>query len=212
LRLGAAGLTVGALGTVAAPVWADPGPEAAVAVVPFRVAIGVQAGPRAATLQAVRDHLLQIGHKSIVNRATGYPFLPNAAGEYVPDDQTWVRPSDFYSDSYSRDAFWILAALQSRPLLDFVRQRFHGDQLNQPDGHVATTLRVDLTEPPTRDRDDESTLMDVLREYEYARMGGTACMPPAATRARAPTTTGRTHFGPRSRRPSPITRGCCASP
>jgi hypothetical protein len=171
LRLGATGAALGVLGAWAAPVLAEP--DIGQAVAPFRVAIGVQAGPRAATLQAARDQLLQIGHKSIINRATGYPVLPNAAGDYVPDDQTWVRPSDFYPDSFSRDAFWILAALQSRALLEMARQRFHGDQLNQPDGHVATTLRVDLTQTPTRDWDDESTLMDVLREYEYARMGGT---------------------------------------
>jgi hypothetical protein len=174
LRLGAASLTVGALGGLStARALADPGPAVVLPLVPFRVAVGVQPAPRGAELQAARDQLLQIGHKSIVNRATGYPFLPNAAGDYVPDDQTWVRPSDFYPDSFSRDTFWILAALQSRSLLEMVRQRFHGDQLNQPDGHVATTLRVDLTQPPTRDWDDESTLMDVLREYEYARMGGT---------------------------------------
>ena len=172
--MGTAGLAVGALGALSgAPVLADPGTDPGLVLVPFRVAIGVQPAPRAATLQAARDDLLRIGRKSVVNRATGYPFLPNAAGEYVPDDQTWIRPSDFYPDSFSRDTFWILAALQSRSLLEMARQRFHGDQLNQPDGHVATTLRVDLTQPPTRDWDDESTLMDVLREYEYARMGGT---------------------------------------
>jgi hypothetical protein len=154
---------------MATPAPAPPGPA-------FRLTAGPQTPQRAALLQAAREQLLAIGRKSVVNRATGYPFLPNAAGEWVPDDQTWIRPSDFYPDSFSRDTYWILGALQSRALLEMARQRFHGDQLNQPDGHVATTLRVDLIQTPTRDWDDESTLMDVLREYEYTRLGGTPDM------------------------------------
>lgn len=175
LRSAAGAGAVVALAAMAPSAQADAGAAATVPqpFVPFRVAMGAQAAPEAAALQAARADLIRIGQRSIVNRATGYPVLPNAAGDYVPDDQTWIRPSDFYPDCFSRDTYWILAALQSRPLLELARQRFHGDQQNQADGHVATTLRVDLTQPPTRDWDDDSTLMDVIREYDYARLGGT---------------------------------------
>lgn len=147
-------------------------PNGAAALGPFKLALAAQPGTQSGVLQTASQVLLATGRKSIVSRATWDAWAPGPDGSYAPDDQTWVRPSPLYPDMYARDTFWILAALQSRPLLDMVRKQFHGDQKNQPDGHVATALRSDLTQPPGRDHDDESTIMDVLREYEYARLGG----------------------------------------
>jgi hypothetical protein len=138
-------------------------------MVPFKVAVGGQPS----NMATAKDQLIQIGRRCVVNKDSGVVLAQPATGDYVPDDWTWIRPSSFYPDFYSRDAYWILAALKSKSLLEQARRHFHGDQKNQPDGHVATALRSDLTQPPGRDPDDESTLMDVLREYEYASLGGT---------------------------------------
>lgn len=146
---------------------------AAAPLVPFRMPLGLLPGSKAGSLAAAREQLLSIARKCVVNKDTGAVLPQPAAGDYVPNDWTWIRPSQNYPDFYSRDSFWILAALQSKSLLEQARRHFHGDQKNQTDGHVATALRSDLTEPPGRDLDDESTLMDVLREYEYSRLGGT---------------------------------------
>jgi hypothetical protein len=165
LKVSAGALAMAAVGGLPTEVDAD-------APAPMRVPIP-QASPQSATLQAARVRLLQIAQSNVVNRTTWQPISPNAAGDYPADDQLWIRPSDYYRDFFSRDSFWTVAALQNKSLLEAVRARFHGDQRNQADGHVATALRNDLTAPPDRDRDDESTLLDVLREYEYARLGGT---------------------------------------
>jgi hypothetical protein len=145
-------------------------PDPAAALGPFKLALAVQP-PAQGLLQTASALLLSAGRKAIVNRVSGDPVAPAADGSVQPDDETWVRPSPLYPYMFARDTFWILAALQSRPLLEMARRQFHGDQKNQPDGHVATALRSDLTQPPGRDHDDESTLMDVLREYELVRLG-----------------------------------------
>jgi hypothetical protein len=169
LRSALAGATLGLAGPAAGRASA----QTVATIVPlgsFRIAM--QPTPQASTMAAARDQLLQIGRNCVVNKDTGVVLPQPANGDYVPDPWTWIRPSQLYPDFYSRDTFWILAALQSRALLGQARRHFHGDQKNQADGHVATALRSDLTQPPGRDPDDESTLMDVLREYEYVRLGG----------------------------------------
>ncbi len=165
LRLTAGALAVAATAATAPLAEAD-------APAPVRVPIP-PASPQSAILATARARLQQIAQFNVVNRVTWEPLSPNPDGSYPVDGETWVRPSDFYRDFFSRDSYWITAALQNRSVLEAVRARFHGDQRNQPDGHVATALRNDLTAPPDRDRDDESTLFDVLREYEYAQLGGT---------------------------------------
>src|SRR5579862_6203592 len=163
LRTVAGGLALGALGAFPAGALADEQSAS-----PGMVRLGAPPG-----LQAARAYLLDVARSCVVNRGNGSVMAPGAGGDYAAGDQTWIRPSDFYHDCFSRDSFWVLAALQSRALLDVVRQRFHIDQAGHVDGHVATSLRLDGAVPEGRDRDDESTLLDVLREYEYALLGGT---------------------------------------
>ncbi len=89
----------------------------------------------------------------------------------------WIYPSKIYRNYFfARDSYWVLATLQDRPLLEMTQKAFHNDQLDRPDGddgHIATALILGGEKPPTRDNDDESTLIDIIREYELLRAGGT---------------------------------------
>jgi hypothetical protein len=100
-------------------------------------------------------------------------IMNSALQDCVRNNGEWVVPSNKYADFYSsRDSFWIHAALKNRSYLDIAAHKFHEDQKANSDGHIATALYKDGSRPENRDRDEESTLMDVLREWERKRAGG----------------------------------------
>lgn len=91
----------------------------------------------------------------------------------VKEEGEWIVPSNNYQSYYfSRDSYWLLAAVKDLRLLNIAARRFHEDQKYNSDGHIATALYKDGSHPENRDRDEESTIMDVLREWEKTRAGG----------------------------------------
>jgi len=134
----------------------------------FQVAL---LGSGGSVIQQAVDELRRIAQLCVVDRASWDSIPPPASGDYLPAGDVWIRPSDFYPDMFSRDSYWVLAALGSKALLDATQAKFHADQANTLDGHVATALRRDGSVSPSCYQDDESTIMDVLREYERVRLG-----------------------------------------
>ena len=93
-------------------------------------------------------------------------LLQSTAAGCVVEDATWVIPSQAYASFFfPRDSFWVLAALNDRPLSQFAVELFEADQAKNPDGHIATALYRDGSHPINRDRDEESTMMYVLHSY-----------------------------------------------
>lgn len=85
----------------------------------------------------------------------------------------WIVPSTLYQEYFfSRDSFWVLAALKERKLSEMAVRRFAKDQQLNSDGHIATALYKDGSRPEYRDRDEESTLMFVLHNYLLQKLGG----------------------------------------
>ena len=100
-------------------------------------------------------------------------LMLETAWSCVLDAGDWVIPSklfEFYF--FSRDSFWVLAALENPTISDKAVARFAADQLLNPDGHIATALRRDGSRPPLRDRAEESTMMFVLHNYQLSKLGG----------------------------------------
>lgn len=127
-----------------------------------------------------------LSHEQFLNKVQNSPeysdllntqiktVLNRAINTCVKENGEWVIPSENYKDYYfSRDSYWLHAAKKDKRLLDIAAKRFHDDQKLNKDGHIATALRRDGTRPENRDRDEESTMMDILREYERKRAGGT---------------------------------------
>lgn len=125
-------------------------------------------------------------HQQFINRIQSSPeyseqfnlefkgILERALRSCVTENGEWVIPSNHYSQYYfSRDSYWALAAAKDKQLLNIAARRFHEDQKGNPDGHIATALYRNGSYPENRDRDDESTMMDVLREWERKQTGET---------------------------------------
>lgn len=101
-------------------------------------------------------------------------IMKTAMQSCVKEEGEWIVPSDNYQFYYfSRDSYWLLAAIKDLRLLNIAARRFHEDQKNHPDGHIATALYRDGSHPENRDRDEESTMMDIFREWEKTRAGDT---------------------------------------
>ena len=69
-------------------------------------------------------------------------LMLETAWSCVLDAGDWVIPSklfEFYF--FSRDSFWVLAALENPTISDKAVAKFAADQLLNPDGHIATALR-----------------------------------------------------------------------
>lgn len=84
----------------------------------------------------------------------------------------WLIPSPLYPQHFSRDGFWLAAALDEKAVTDASVKRFGEDQKRWTDGHIATALYKDNSVPPFRDRDEESTMMYVLLNLLLKRSGG----------------------------------------
>jgi hypothetical protein len=85
----------------------------------------------------------------------------------------WLVPGIFYPQTFSRDSFWMLLALQDPTVTKATIERFRDDQTNNSDGHIATALYRNGSMPIDRDRNEESTMMYVLSNLVYQRQGGT---------------------------------------
>lgn len=134
--------------------------------------------PEAATDESILSHnqfLQQLRSSSEYSDRSINRFrsvMQAAIDDCIRDNGEWVIPSANYADYYfSRDSYWLLAATKDRRLLDIAARRFHEDQRSNPDGHIATALIKDGSRPEARDRAEESTMMDVLREFERVRAG-----------------------------------------
>ncbi len=123
-------------------------------------------------LDQIREKSRQWGWETYMQN--GKNILIDTARKCVNAKRDWIIPSQAYPNYFfARDSFWALVTLQDRQLLEMTQQRFHTDQKNNPDGHIATALLIDGSKPEKRDRDEESPLFDIIREYELMRQGGT---------------------------------------
>lgn len=87
----------------------------------------------------------------------------------------WVIPSLAYQNYlFTRDSFWILAALKDKDLSQITLEKLHQDQMLNDNGQIATALVRDGSKPPNRDRDDESTIFYVFHNYLLKQLGGEA--------------------------------------
>lgn len=98
--------------------------------------------------------------------------MSKTARECIVDNDTWIIPSPAYEEFYARDSYWVLAALRNKQLLEMTQAKFHADQKNNPDGRISTALSKDGLKCETIQGNDESTLLDIIREYELYRLGG----------------------------------------
>lgn len=100
-------------------------------------------------------------------------LMQDTAKGCLLDGGNWVIPSKAYGDYFfSRDSFWLLAALKNPRFSQEAVRKFQEDQTENPDGHIATALQVVTPRRREGDRDEESTLIYVLHNYLVAQMGG----------------------------------------
>ncbi|MHB1133819.1 MAG: hypothetical protein ACYC4L_15720 [Chloroflexota bacterium] len=99
-------------------------------------------------------------------------LLWQTAQSCVQEEGFWLVPSSAYGSYYTRDSFWLLAALQDRALSAEAVRKLAADQRDNADGHIATSLERDGSRPEHRDHDDESSLLFVLHNLLLARLGG----------------------------------------
>jgi|GEM_PF-3021630 len=134
-------------------------------------------------LDRTKEQLLRVGRSTVLDAATD-KVISLTKTSYPAGTAYWIYPGGGkdangkpvyeYGAMYSRDSFYVAAALKDKNLLESIQKSFHAEQKSSLDGHIATVLIKTPKEVVRgKDKHEDSTFYDILREYEYFKQGGT---------------------------------------